>query len=114
MFAERFKLLREERKLSQSEIAKNFDLSPSAIGMYEQGRRTPDPLSLKKIADYFGVSTDYLIGATDIRNIVGVVDELEQEFPEGIQVLRQASKKLTPEEKKKMVKLIKVYIEEDE
>jgi transcriptional regulator with XRE-family HTH domain len=69
MFSKRLKSLREELGLNQSSLAKNLGISASTIGMYEQNRRTPDNEMLTKIAEYFNVSTDYLLGRTDIRNI---------------------------------------------
>lgn len=56
------KRLREEKNMTQAELGKALEISPSAIGMYEQGRRTPDIPTLKKIASYFNVSLDYLLG----------------------------------------------------
>lgn len=56
------KRLREEKEITQAELGKALEISPSAIGMYEQGRRTPDIPTLKKIASYFNVSLDYLLG----------------------------------------------------
>lgn len=59
--------LRQERNLTQLELSKMLQISASAIGMYEQGRREPDHDTLAKIADFFNVSTDYLLGRTDYR-----------------------------------------------
>lgn len=67
-FGDRLKELREEKELKQAELANLFNISPSTIGMYEQNRRTPDFALLNSIADYFGVSIDYLLGRTNIRN----------------------------------------------
>lgn len=53
--------LRENNGLLQKDISKDLNISASTIGMYEQGRREPDNATLKKIANYFGVSTDYLL-----------------------------------------------------
>lgn len=61
MFNERLKKLRQNSKLTQQKLALALDLSPGTIGMYEQGRRTPDFDTLVKIADYFDVSTDFLL-----------------------------------------------------
>lgn len=55
------KKLREGKGLTQSELGKALDISPSAIGMYEQGRRVPDVPTLKKMSAFFGVSIDYLL-----------------------------------------------------
>lgn len=56
------KKLREEKGLTQAELGRQLKISPSAIGMYEQGRRTPDIPILKKMSAFFGVSIDYLLG----------------------------------------------------
>ena len=57
----KLKKLRENRGMTQAELGKALDISPSAIGMYEQGRRIPDISNLKKISSFFSVSVDYLI-----------------------------------------------------
>ena len=44
----KLKKLRENRGMTQAELGKALDISPSAIGMYEQGRRIPDISTLKK------------------------------------------------------------------
>lgn len=62
MFGKRLKQLRENKGLNQEDLATALSLSPSTIGMYEQGRREPDHEKLKVIAEYFDVTTDYLIG----------------------------------------------------
>lgn len=48
--------------MSQSELGKIISVAPSTIGMYEQGRRIPEVPTLKKIASFFNVSVDYLLG----------------------------------------------------
>lgn len=63
------KQLRNEKKITQRELANLLNLSPSTIAMYETGQRKPDFETLQKIADFFDVSTDYLLGRTDIRNL---------------------------------------------
>lgn len=56
------KKLRKSKGLTQAELGKILGVSPSTIGMYEQGRRTPDKDALIAISNYFNVSTDYLLG----------------------------------------------------
>lgn len=58
----RLKEIREHKRITQAELAKALKISPSAVGMYEQGRREPDHETLNKIADFFNVSIDYLLG----------------------------------------------------
>lgn len=66
-FANRLMSLRQEKELSQDALAKSLGTSRSAIGMYEQGRREPDLEAIRRIADFFGVSSDYLLGMTNAR-----------------------------------------------
>lgn len=63
MFGEVLKDLRKKEGLSQAELAEILGISKSAVGMYEQSKRSPhsDDL-LKKIAGHFGVTIDYLKG----------------------------------------------------
>lgn len=59
---QRIALLRKERNMSQSETAKKLNISTSTLSMYETGNREPNNELLSKLADFFGVSTDYLLG----------------------------------------------------
>ncbi|MEG2516690.1 MAG: helix-turn-helix transcriptional regulator [Acidaminococcaceae bacterium] len=55
-------LLRKDRKLSQTELAKIFSVNQNTISRWEKGERSPDPEQLKTMAKYFNVSVDYLLG----------------------------------------------------
>lgn len=72
-FANRLIKLRESKKLRQEDIAKIIGVARSTYGMYEQGKREPDYATLCKIADFFGVKTDFLLngtdGSSDIENL---------------------------------------------
>lgn len=68
MKGNRIKNLREEMNMKQEELAKVLSISPSAVGMYERDEREPNDEITLKLAEYFNVSTDYLLGKTDIRN----------------------------------------------
>lgn len=67
MFAERLKFLREERKLTQVELGKILNISNQAVSTWEKDKE-PNYDTLKKIANYFNVSIDYLLGNTDVRD----------------------------------------------
>jgi HTH-type transcriptional regulator, competence development regulator len=54
--------LRKEKKLRQEDIAKILGIARTTYAMYEQGNREPDFDTLNKMADYFEVSVDYLLG----------------------------------------------------
>ena len=61
MLGTRIASLRQGRGISQAELAQRLNISTSAIGMYEQGRREPSVDTLVALAKEFGVSLDYLL-----------------------------------------------------
>lgn len=65
---ERLKKLRKERHISQQEVAHCLGITVSAYGNYELGQRNPSYEILCKMADYFNVTVDYLLGHTNERN----------------------------------------------
>ena len=65
IFQERFRELRGTS--SQEEFAKKIGMSRPVIGFYENGDRVPDILTLRKIAEMYNVSADWLLGLSDIR-----------------------------------------------
>lgn len=65
-----FKRLRSSSGLTQAEMAEKLGISRSTIGMYETGAREPDFETLEKIADFFNVDTDFLLGRTDKTSIL--------------------------------------------
>jgi transcriptional regulator with XRE-family HTH domain len=64
-FPERLKALRIKKGLSQVSLADELDKSKQVICNYETGQRSPDLQTVIEIADYFGVSIDFLFGKTD-------------------------------------------------
>lgn len=68
MLTERLVQLREERKLTKKQMAEFLKINQSTYGKYELGKREPDIEKIIELADYFNVSTDYLLGRSDIRN----------------------------------------------
>ena len=67
MLPERLTALRKGKGYSQARLAKELNLSPSTIGMYEQGRRVPDLGTLISLADLYRISLDYLITGKEYR-----------------------------------------------
>ena len=61
MLGQRISILRRRAGLSQSELARRLQISASAMGMYEQGRREPSMDTLVAIAEQLQVSTDFLL-----------------------------------------------------
>ena len=84
---EKLRSLRTEKKLTQKQVADRIGLAISAVSSYESGSRYPSYDALIKLARIFHVSTDYLLGMTDKRNIdvtglsddeIEVVSQLEE------------------------------------
>lgn len=66
--AERIIEARKIAGLSQRSLAKLLNVSAPAVQKWENGQHIPDSLSLEKMADIFGVSTDWLLGRSDLLN----------------------------------------------
>ncbi len=67
-FKERLKNLRTSFGLTQTKLAEKLNYGCSAISNYESGRNQPSIEDLKKLASFFNVSMDYLLGISDIKN----------------------------------------------
>lgn len=65
MIIERLKKLRKEGKLTQKDIATFLNISQPAYQQFESGKKKMNLETMEKLADYFNVSTDYLLGKTD-------------------------------------------------
>ena len=65
MFNERLKEIRKSTKKTQKEVSMYLGIAERAYQNYEYGNREPNLDTLKKLADYFNVSTDYLLGCSD-------------------------------------------------
>ena len=94
-FGQRLRKLRENKKITQKELSKILNVSESAIGMYERGEREPNFETVDKIANFFNVPTDYLLGRTD--------DPASSESPSKpqeepiVQFIMRSKKEMTPE-----------------
>lgn len=64
----RLKYLRTERGENLEKVAEYLNVSIQTISNYENEKRDMTPDTILKLAEYFGVSTDYLLGKSDIRN----------------------------------------------
>lgn len=94
-FEKTLRILREKHDLSQVELSKRLGISNVTLSQYENGVRKPDIETLKQIASYFNVSTDYLLGnnppkkdaltqkeKTDIaKEVQAILDDLSDDKP---------------------------------
>ncbi len=60
--------LRKERKLTRKTVAEQIDMSERSYQRYENAEREPAASALIRMADFYGVTIDYLVGRTDERN----------------------------------------------
>lgn len=61
----RIKYLREKLDISQKRLADALGITNIQVSRYETGDRKPDPETIKKLAEFFDVSSDYLLGVTN-------------------------------------------------
>lgn len=62
----RIKSLREDRDLRQSDVAEATGIDQRTLSNYETGKTNPDSFAIIKLAAFFGVSCDYLLGVNDL------------------------------------------------
>lgn len=105
----RLKLLRTENGESLEKIAKYLSVTIQTISNYENEKRDMTPDTIIKLAEYFNVSTDYLLGKSDIRNP-------KQEDPLGLAKIGFNMKDYTPPtetQKAQIEELIKVIMKDN-
>ncbi len=94
--------LRIERQLNQRELAEQLGVSNGAIGMWETGKRQPDLDMIIKLASFFSVSIDYLLGYSDQRSFY--TDQEEAEFLELFRKLDTDNRDIIRGDMKKYIK----------
>ncbi|ABN53662.1 MAG TPA: XRE family transcriptional regulator [Hungateiclostridium thermocellum] len=67
-FNEILRQLRTEKNLSQKDVADAIGVDRTTYTKYETGKSQPDFVTIQKLAEFYSVSVDYLLGRTDIRN----------------------------------------------
>lgn len=105
MNGNKLRKIRENKGLLQKEVADALKISASTIGMYEQNRREPDNDTLKKIANYFEVSTDYLLDNSPIKSEEEEIEILRQLLIKNKYM--KPNEDLTREELNNLIKLAK-------
>ena len=100
-----FKLLRQTRGYSQADLSEALEISRSSISMYENGNREPDFETLEKIADFFNVDIDYLLGRKKDTTVIQSQIRLYEPTYEDIQsLIARNGKKLTVEQKQDIIR----------
>ncbi len=79
IFQERLKQARDLRGLSQTQLATNAGLPPSSVSHFEAGARKPSFDNLKRLAGALSVTTDYLLGRSDVPDASGAAGRLHRD-----------------------------------
>lgn len=109
---QRLRRLRKEKDLTIRQMAKQFNIGKTTVANYEKDDRKPDYEMIRKFAEYFDVTVDYLVGRTDDPNIYIIEKEkLPKEFQDiGIEYMEVAKemkdKEISPEKIKKIIELL--------
>lgn len=67
---DRIKILREEKRMTQTRLSIELEVTQETVSAYESGRHYPSIPILIKMSELFGVSCDYILGVSDIRTIM--------------------------------------------
>ncbi|WP_039653781.1 helix-turn-helix domain-containing protein [Clostridium tyrobutyricum] len=128
-FGKRLKQLREEKGITQEELGKIVNLSKANISKYEKNTIEANNDTLTMFADFFNVSIDYLLGRTDIKNGITSADKISEsvnddpelsEFwdtlkdREDLKLLFKQTKEMSPNDIKKVVRIIKAIEDEED
>ena len=106
----RIKQLRNEKNINQDVLAKLLGLEIAGISKLETGRVPLKDEYIVKLSEYFGVSTDYLLGKSDIRN-----PEIEED-PLGLAKIGFSMKDYNPptdKQREQLAELIKVVLKDN-
>jgi transcriptional regulator with XRE-family HTH domain len=115
ILGQRLKQLRKQRGLSQQEVANRLKINRVTYSQYEVNRRQPDYETLNKIADFYQVSLDYLVGRTDDpqgtvdhKNFKVTTDIIE--FLEKSNDLHVGGQKLSEKQRKILIDFMKSVV----
>ena len=121
----RIKKLRQEKGVYQADLAKYLGLKQQTISAYENGTNEPDLKTLSKMANFFDVSIDYLIGRSNVRDpadkiaqAIGDEQDLKRFWEEvkkrrELKLLFKQIKDLPPDHIKRIIRIIKAIEDED-
>lgn len=118
MIKERLRELRKEKSKHQKDIAAILGISVTGYASYEQGLTNPSLETLLILADFYNVSTDYLLGKTDSRYTQAELDFYNEVKERGIDELIHeynislGDESMSEREERILIKLIKSFMEE--
>ncbi|MCU5201303.1 helix-turn-helix domain-containing protein [Bacillus paranthracis] len=107
MIGEKIKELRKNSKITQEQLGNAIGVSKMAISYFEKGKKSPGRESLEKIADYFEVTTDYLLGRSEDPELNEEEDKVVSEEGKNIMSLIES---LPEDERKKAWEQLEMYV----
>ena len=114
-FAYRLRELRKMNNLTQEDLSVKLNISAGAVGLYEQGRRTPDNETLIALSKIFDVSVDYLLGLNDVdyfHSTLKYSGDDNEEKDEIVNLINQILNNINDESKLQQIKMfLETYIE---
>lgn len=108
-FSTRLENLLEERDMTQKQLATALHIAPSTLNGYLRRDREPDYDTLISLAEYFQVSTDYLLDVTEIRRPYYALDYYDKKEDELLETYRS----LGPQEQNYLIKQAHIYHKQD-
>ena len=112
MFNTKLRELRNYKGITQAELAKHLDVTQQAVGRWEKAITSPDYETLKKLAAYFNVTTDYLLGRTDEPHAPHTPPATgPQKEDEGGTILMRAQNELDPDELQQLENMAEYFLD---
>ncbi|HAY3898143.1 TPA: helix-turn-helix transcriptional regulator [Escherichia coli] len=106
MLGDKIKKLREDKRMTQQELADSIGIAQSTIGMIEKGR-TCGRKTLVKLADFFGVTVDYLLSDDEEMDKIA-------EYESQNKIFFSKFGKLSEKDRNKIIKMIEIFEDETE
>lgn len=100
---EKLKELRKAKGISLKELGSIVGVAESTMSLYENGKRQPDYETLLKLAEFFGVTVDYLLRGSNESECL----------PEELVILNRVARKMSPENRKKLLDMARIMFKED-
>lgn len=103
----RIREMRDILGIKQKQVSSDLNIPPNTFSQYETGKREPDLETVKRIAEYFDVSIDYLLGKTDKKNkpTANNGDELPKEMQEFMSFYDE----LDEDRQRKLLEIARLY-----
>jgi len=106
MLSEKLKTIRKKRGITQEEVSGFLEVKRQTYGAYERGVSTPDSQTLKKLADYFGVSTEYFFRSDD--EIATIVQNDEEQH---LLMLARRAEAIPPKQRERIIRAFEESID---